>query len=333
MADQPASEQADPGAPQPEVSRPHDKYFQKVFSDTEDAASLLRSCVPPALGRTLRWSTLTHLPGRFVSDAWHDSEADLLFSVEREGSDDVPVLLYVLLEHQSTPDRWMPLRMLNYCTQVWVAWQYGHQQAERLPLIVPLVFYQGGERWEYVREFAELVADAEDWRWVPRFEHLLIDQTEQSPDSVSGSVGARLLQILMMAKFREAAGELLERATRMMRELYRSKGFAAVARHVEYVLATQPEEHRKYFAGALRRNVPGRGGDLMNYVEELIEQGRQEGRQKGRQEGQVRTIEGFLRQDLPWSAIEAATGIDEAAFRRLKQQLDTADGGARRQPD
>ena len=105
MAEQPAVEQADPGAPQPEVSRPHDKYFRKVFSDTEDAASLLRSCVPPALGRTLRWATLTHLPGRFVSDAWHDSEADLLFSVEREGGDAVPVLLYVLLEHQSTPDR------------------------------------------------------------------------------------------------------------------------------------------------------------------------------------------------------------------------------------
>ena len=92
---------------------------------------------------------------------------------------------------------------------------------------------------------------------------------------------------------------------------------------VEYVLATQPEEDRKYFAAALRRNVPGRGGDLMNYVDELIEQGRQEGRQEGRREGQVRTIEGLLRQDFPWSAIEAATGIDEAAFRRLKQQLDT----------
>lgn len=57
----------------------------------------------------------------------------------------------------------------------------------------------------------------------------------------------------------------------------------------------------------------------MNYVDELIEQGRQE----GRQEGQVQTIEGLLRHDFPWSAIEAATGIDEAEFRRLKKQLDT----------
>ena len=37
------------------------------------------------------------------------------------------------------------------------------------------------------------------------------------------------------------------------------------------------------------------------------------------------TIEGFLGRDVPWSTIEAATGIDEAAFRRLKHQVEAAD--------
>ena len=93
-------------------SRPHDKYFRSVFSNATDAASLLRACVPEPLARVLRWSTLTLLPGRFVSPDWRDSQADLLFSVEREPHT-APVLLYVLLEHQSSPDPWMPLRMLN----------------------------------------------------------------------------------------------------------------------------------------------------------------------------------------------------------------------------
>ena len=123
-------------------SRPHDKYFRRVFSNTKDAASLLRACVPEPLARVLRWSTLTLLPGRFVSPDWRDSQADLLFSVEREPQTD-PVLLYVLLEHQSSPDPWMPLR-------------------------------------------------------------LLIDQTEQRPESVPGELAARLAQIAMMAAFREA---------------------------------------------------------------------------------------------------------------------------------
>ena len=84
------------------------------------------------------------------------------------------------------------------------------------------------------------------------------------------------------------------------------------------------------------REAPGRGGDVMNYVEQLIERGRREGRQEGRQEGrrkgklegQIRTIEGFLERDIPWSSIEAATGIDEAAFRKFKRQLDATDDGA-----
>ena len=177
-----------------------------------------------------------------------------------------------------------------------------------------------------------------EWRWVPRFEHLLIDQTEQGAESVTGAVAARLLQIAMMAAFRDARGELLEQATRLIGELYRVAGFEEVAKHVEYVLATQPEEQRKLFAEALRENVPGRGGELMNYVDELIEQGRQEGRregeskgrQEGRQEGQLGTIEQLVRTGVAWTTIEAATGIDERTFDRLKQQLDAADD---RDPD
>ena len=90
----------------------------------------------------------------------------------------------------------MPLRVLNYCVQVWLRWRNRQQEEPRLPLIVPLVLYQGAEPWPYDREFAELFADvAPDWRWVPRFEYRLIDQTRQRPESFPGAVAARLAQV------------------------------------------------------------------------------------------------------------------------------------------
>ena len=49
------------------------------------------------------------LPGRFVSPDWRDSEADLLFSVEREPHT-APVLLYVLLESAT---RLMPIAAID----------------------------------------------------------------------------------------------------------------------------------------------------------------------------------------------------------------------------
>ena len=147
------------------------------------------------------------------------------------------------------------------------------------------------------------------------------------PESVTGAVAARVLQVAMMATFRKAPGELLEWVTRLIGELYRAKGFEQVTKHVEYVLATQPEAQRKLFAEALRRNVPGRGGEVMNYVEEMIERGRQEGRREGELKGKVRTIDGFVARDTPWPTIEAATGMDEATFRRLRQRVDAKDTG------
>ena len=74
----------------------------------------------------------------------------------------------------------------------------------------------------------------------------------------------------------------------------------------------------------------------MNKTDEMIEiygdrrqrEGRQEGRQEGELRGKVQTIEGFVARDVPWPIIEAATGIDEATFDRLKHQLDAADGDA-----
>ena len=58
------SEQPDQGTPERTASHPHDNYFCSVFSNPQDAASLLRAYVPQSLGRTLKWATLTMLPGR-----------------------------------------------------------------------------------------------------------------------------------------------------------------------------------------------------------------------------------------------------------------------------
>ena len=63
------------------------------------------------------------------------------------------------------------------------------------------------------------------------------------------------------------------------------------------------------------------------YGEVIKQEFRQEGRREGELRGKVLTIEGFLGRDVPWCTIEAATGIDEATFRRLKHQVEAADDG------
>ena len=101
-----------------EITTPHNNLFRSVFGDTVEASALLRAHLPQAISRQLRWSTLALQPVGFIDSRLRHSESDLRFLIRRK-ADAAPVWLYVLLEHQSTPDAWLRLRLLKYCIRIW----------------------------------------------------------------------------------------------------------------------------------------------------------------------------------------------------------------------
>ena len=162
---------------------------------------------------------------------------------------------------------------------------------------------------------------------MPRFEHLLFDQSQVKPRAVRGALRGRITQLMMMAAYRHRR-EALRSAARLLATLPPEGGETTVRIFVLYLLATQDRGTARSFGEELREAVSGPGGELMTYAEELIREGRQQGRKKGRQEGRLETIEELLRAGVSWSVIESATGIDQDALRALKQRLAGADDEA-----
>ena len=321
-----------------EVSKPHDHLFRSVFGEDNEteAASLLQAYLPESVSRALLWSSLKWQSASFIDERLRDSESDLLYAIRRKDGGAV-AWLYVLLEHQSTPDRWLRLRLLKYSIRIWERDRRRHPQEERLRPILPLVLYQGEHSWRHAREFSELFADeVRGWPGVPRYAHVLIDQTQVGPDELRGELRGRIAQLAMMAAYR-ANWPTMRRLVALLAELAQVGGNEELQRIVVYIATTTRESERWHrFAEAVRRQVPG-GGELMNKTQEMLEiygevkqqearqKGLQEGRQEGRQEGQLGTIEKFRQAGVEWSTIEAATGMDEATFDRLKHQLDADD--------
>ena len=87
------------------IHQPHDHLFRRVFGVPQDAASFLQARLPPALRRSLRWSTLKRHPTSYVTPDLHGAASDLLFEVRyaKPGAR-ARLWLYLLFEHQSTPD-------------------------------------------------------------------------------------------------------------------------------------------------------------------------------------------------------------------------------------
>ena len=60
----------------------------------------------------------------------------------------------------------------------------------------------------------------------------------------------------------------------------------------------------------------------MTYAQELLAEGEERGKVKGRIEERVKMIEGLLQEGVEESVIERVSGVNEAQFQALKQELE-----------
>lgn len=157
--------------------QPHDALFRLVFGDPDNTASELRSVLPPRLAARIDLDNLRPQPGTFVDPELRHRHVDLLF---RTSNDDGETYLYLLVEHQRTSDPLMALRMMTYQTRIWEHHRTTAAPDAPLPLIIPVVIFQGPRRWTGATDIADLIdndlkADAGDL--VPHVRYLIDDLT------------------------------------------------------------------------------------------------------------------------------------------------------------
>lgn len=169
---------------------------------------------------------------------------------------------------------------------------------------------------------------ARAWPWIPRFAHVLLDQTGLAPEAVAGNVKTRIVQLLMMAAFGHWAPEALRLAAELA-SLAEAGGESNLDLFLLYLATTQESEGIDTFKQTMQHHGIDIGGKLMTYAQEMLEKGRAEGQAEGRAEGearkQIEIVEGLLRVGVAWDVIQAATGLTEAGFQKLKAQLLGAD--------
>ena len=101
------------------VQTPHDALIKYVFSDLTRAAQYLASVMSAEQNEHIDWSSLELVKSSFVSPELAQRFSDLLYEVKLDGR---AGFVYVLLEHQSSDEPWMLLRLLEYMTAIWLRW-------------------------------------------------------------------------------------------------------------------------------------------------------------------------------------------------------------------
>jgi predicted transposase YdaD len=277
--------------------QPHDHLFRHVFSQPEHAAGELQAVLPAPLSAHVDWSTLALIPGSFVDPSLHELRSDLLFSATLSGR---RVLFYVLLEHQSSSDPFMPLRLLGYMMRIWEHERREHPEARRLPAIIPVVVSHDDAGWSAPTSFAELLDLPPELRDVMRpqmvdFEMLLDDLSKARDDDLlarAKMTAIGLLTLFFLARARTSedfVGELMKRIDLLREVVSAPNGFAALAAFLRYasMVTDTPAERLRVVAQALG---PKSEVVFMSAAEEWMMEGRAQGEAKGKAEGKAEAV-------------------------------------------
>ncbi|EKH3311165.1 Rpn family recombination-promoting nuclease/putative transposase [Salmonella enterica] len=120
----------------------HDGLFKLFLREPDTARDFLAVHLPADIRAQVRLDTLKLEPGSFVDQKLRELHSDVLYSVE--AAEGHAGYIYCLVEHQSTADRMMAWRMMRYSMAVMDA--HLKKGNDTLPVVVPLLFYQGTVR-------------------------------------------------------------------------------------------------------------------------------------------------------------------------------------------
>jgi predicted transposase YdaD len=286
---------------EPSSSRPlhpfWDRSIRSLLQRPEHLRAILSLCHPEVAGR-LDFGRLKLLDRSFVLDDYAQREADLVAQLPyRSPAGPQEVIVYVLLEHQSTVDPWMPFRMLFYMTRVWDD-QRRRNHAEgrpaRLSPIIPVVFYTGSREWAASRDFRRLVAGPPELDlFAPQFDIIYVGLPEVAPAALEaiGPLGHALRAVQRIDAGHPEFKAILERAVRVVRPLLGDEWRELV--NFLYLLIThkRPEEEQKDLQEIVFEAAGERSRQMeliemgRTYAEALIEKGLEQGREEGLEKG------------------------------------------------
>jgi predicted transposase/invertase (TIGR01784 family) len=270
------------------TENPHDSVVRQTLGRPEVAAGYFRYNLPEELLAHIDLSTLERVQDNFVDPELHPSASDLLFTVDYLAQGDTKdepkkLLLYLLIEHKSYPDRMTLFQLLRYMVRIWERYYAENPKSKTLPLLYPMILYHGVRPWPYPLNFHSIfsIQDQVLLQHLPEFSPVLHDVARSDDQEISGETAARTLLLLLKYIFRPDLAERLPDLLVQAQTLLTDENSREIMFTLLYYLTEGTDKvDEKTLSAALDRAVPG-GDTMKSFLKKYFDQGRQEGRQEG----------------------------------------------------
>lgn len=157
----------------------HDQLFKRIMTNEIAAQEFLEYYLPSDFKENIDLSKITIEKESYIEENLREKFSDIVYSVKTKS--DETAFIYILLDHQSTIDYWIALRL----------WKYGlllcerHQKnKDKLPLICPILMYNGTEIYNAPRNLWDLFTDSRQAKKLMTENYQLVDLQSMSDDEI-----------------------------------------------------------------------------------------------------------------------------------------------------
>ncbi|MGA1825409.1 MAG: Rpn family recombination-promoting nuclease/putative transposase [bacterium] len=173
---------------------PHDKFFKAIMNNNEEAVLFFKNILPVNIQKLVDFTTLQIKKDSYIEKELRQFYTDILYQVNLK---DQLTFLYLLFEHQSTPDKLIAFRLLGYRVKIWELY-LKQNGGNVLPPIIPLVLYHGKKRWTISKRFSDLIMGYREELipYLPDFKYLLYDLSTYTDEEIKGNIKLKVFLYL-----------------------------------------------------------------------------------------------------------------------------------------
>jgi predicted transposase/invertase (TIGR01784 family) len=322
--EEPQAQDAESGVA--EQSQKHDEGYKSILSDTSNFLHLLRKyfASAPWIAELLSADVeAVRIDKSYITKEFRRVDSDLIYKLRKGNTD---IYFYVLLELQSKVDYTMPFRLLRYMVELLSdVFQNTDKKVRerkdfRLPAIVPMVLYDGDNRWTAVGTYREYTEDYEIFGDnIINFKYLLLDLNRTDDDAILPVV--KLLDaVFSLAKMRfekkllpkEINAWWVEQTSRLSKD--------DTSKLVDWMTLAfrAPIEIKNSFINTVEKGDVNAMSNIFQLIaNDIEEEAMQKGKQAGRLEEALRFANFLKAKGFSVDEIAEATGLTVDEIIRL----------------
>ena len=313
----------------------HDALVKKILTEKIAAQEFLEYYLPIEFKSLVDLTKIKVEKESFVENDLKRRYSDIIYSVKTK--DNEKAFVYVLIEAQSTCDHWMALRLWKYML---LLCERHAKDKNRLPLICPLLIYNGSEVYSAPRNLWALFARPEQAKKLMTEEYKLIDLQNQSDDEIERKKRLGMMEYFLKHIHQRDMLKLWDEfLSKFKLSIIKDKelGYIYLRSFLWYTDTKvaeekQPELERiivKHLSIEEKDNImrtiaqkyidEGIQHGIIQGIEKGIEKGKIEGKAEGMQLGKAEIAQNMLSEGFAPATISKVTGLDESFIYSLSK--------------